>query len=461
MATIATEPDDGALSSTARDRSLLLGVCAIALGLRLAVVWACTDAGLFSDMQEYYDRARHIVEHGRLHPDAFRPPAYPIFLAALALVFDDRMLFAARIVQAILGAASVAIAGLLARQMAGSGAGLVAAGILAIYPAWLIYPVYIVAESLFTFLTLLGLWLWTCRGYWTAIASGVVLAIAMQTRAVGVATIAGIAVASTIPLLLRARERSVARLALLLLACALTLAPWVVRNARLFGEFIPTDTASGWNFILGNNPLATGRLELDQIPIVSETYWSRATTDVERHKIGLEAGAAFIRSHPWQSFTLALRKIGYLVGLEGREHAWPYSYHYHGRRSFAVVWAWGLALLVSFPIVMLAGLAGMIRPRATSSTLHVTLIAVLVFAALVHVGSFGESRFHVPWVPVLAIMASTLCASRAGMPWSWPRRVSYGAIVLALVNLWISQAPDLLERLALLARSTGPAGLPY
>ncbi len=473
VTTPATQPSHALSPSTSRDRILLLLVCLVALVLRLIVVWACAGAGLFSDMQEYYDRARHLVEHGQFHANAFRPPAYPVFLAAIAMLFDDRTLIAARVVQAVLGAASVGLTGLLAQRLAGPRAGLIAATIVAIYPAWLIYPVYLVAEPLFTFLTLLGIWLWTLRGTWTAILVGLVLSIAMQTRAVGIATIAGIVVASALALIVRVRGHVAApqdqiawkplasRLALLLVTFAIVLAPWVVRNARLFGEFIPTDTASGWNFILGNNPLATGRLELDHIPIVSQTYWSRATTDVQRSNIGMEAGLAFIRSHPGRSFILALRKIGYLVGLEGREHAWTYSYHFHGKRSSWVVWAWGLTLLVSFPLVMIAALVGMFRPGFASTHLGATLIAILIFVALVHVGSFGESRFHVPWVPVLAIIASTLWAARVQVPWSWPRRITLGALVLALVVLWIAQAPNLLERLARLARSTEPIGLSY
>jgi len=466
VTTPATVSLSDASSVSSRDRILLLTICLVALALRLLVVGACAGAGLFSDMQEYYDRARYLAEHGQFHPDAFRPPAYPMFLAAIALLFDDRTLIAARVVQAILGAASVGLTGLLALQWMGR-AGLVAAAIVAVYPAWLIYPVYLVAEPLFTFLTLLGIWLWTRRGAWNAILAGVVLSSAMQTRAVGIATVAGIAVASSIAVIAHGRQDATAwkpmgsRLALLLATFALVLAPWVVRNARLFGEFIPTDTASGWNFILGNNPLATGRLELAQIPIVSQTYWSQATTDVQRSKIGIDAGMAFIRSHPGRSFVLALHKIGYLVGLEGREHAWTYSYHFHGRRSAAVVWAWGLGLLVSFPLVMIAALAGMFLPGRAGTPLGITLIVILMFVVLVHVGSFGESRFHLPWVPVLAIFASALWAPHARVAWSWPRRLFLGALVFALVILWITQAPDLLARLAVLARSTGPIGLPY
>lgn len=421
-------------------------------------------------MQEYYDRAKYLVDHGQLNPDAFRPPAYPVFLAGLLRLFGDRAVIAARVVQAILGAVSIGLTGLIARQVAGPRATILAATIVAFYPAWLIYPVYLVAESLFTFLTLLGIWLWSLRRWWAVVMAGITLAIAMQTRAVGIATIAGLSIAAAIDIvggLRRPREHTptapttlAAQLTLLIVAFALAMTPWVGRNLSMFGRLIPTDTASGWNFLLGNNPLATGRLELDHIPIVAQQYWSRATTDVERSTIGMQAGMAFIRAEPGQSAALAVKKLGYLVGLEGREHAWTYSNHYHGRRSPAVIWMWGLAILISFPVLMIAAATGAFRPGLSRTTLGVALLATLVFVALVHIGSFGESRFHVPWIPVLAIFASRLTVP---LDRRWPllRRSVFALAMVTLISLWISQAPGLVHRLALLASSPTPLALPY
>lgn len=458
------------MSPTPRERTLLLAVCAVALLLRLLVVWQCADARLLSDMQEYYDRALYVLAHGQLVPDAFRPPAYPVFLAACAWLFGDAMLPAARVAQALLGTLNVALAGLLAERVAGRRAGLIAAGALAVYPAWLLYPVYLMAETLFTSATLLGLWLWTRWRSWpAAVLAGVALAVAVQARAVGVATVAGLCLAALVDVAAAARRDggrdlppprvTVTRVALLLAGFTLALAPWTMRNARLYGAFIPTDTASGYNFLLGNNPEATGRLELDQLPAITARYWPAVEDDAERSAIGMRAGLAFIRAQPGPAAVLTLRKLGYLVGLEGREHAWGYSYFVQGRHTPAVVWAWGLALLVSFPLLMVAALAGLLRPGLWDNRTSRTLAIVLLVATLLHLASFGESRFHVPWVPLLAVMAGGLAAG--GPRWSAPRRACFAALVLGLLVLWSTQAPGLVATLARLAPSTQPLGLPY
>jgi hypothetical protein len=473
----------GASHPVGRERAQLIGICLVGLLLRLAVVWACADAGLFSDMQDYHDRAMYLRQHGELMPDAFRPPAYPVFLAAVSLVAGEHFLLAARIVQAFLGAGMIALTGLLARRISGPRGGLAAAAIVAVYPAWLIYPVYIMAETLFAFLTLAGLWCWSQGSLRMAALAGVALASSVQSRAVGIATVAGIGVVTLAGMTMwrrsssdppgdieggtaggelrtQARRASARRLVVLGAAFLLAMAPWVVRNYKLFGAFVPTDTASGYNFLLGNNPVATGRLELDQLPDITQRYWSRATTDVERSRVGLEAGLAYIRSEPLRASRLAVRKLWYLLGLEGREHAWTYSYHFHGARRPAVVWAWGLAILLSFPLVMSAALAGLFRPGLSHTRLGLIVAAVLIAAAVLHVASFGESRFHVPWVPLLAIAAGRLWMPSAGS-WPRPRRGALIVMLVALGVLWLSQAPALIAQLGLLASSPTPLGLPY
>ena len=48
---------------------------------RLAVAWGAADAGVFADMVQYDERARHLAATGALRPDALRGPGYPALLA--------------------------------------------------------------------------------------------------------------------------------------------------------------------------------------------------------------------------------------------------------------------------------------------------------------------------------------------------------------------------------------------
>ncbi|HMI68826.1 MAG TPA: hypothetical protein VK510_02450, partial [Solirubrobacteraceae bacterium] len=107
-----------------------LALVAAALALRIAYVDATPNYALRHDAVDYDTHARSIAEgqgyskklaHGR--PTAFRPPGYPYFLGGVYKVFGverapaQRRLHVARIAQAFVGTAIVALVGVLAAQL--------------------------------------------------------------------------------------------------------------------------------------------------------------------------------------------------------------------------------------------------------------------------------------------------------------------------------------------------------
>ena len=130
--------------------------------LRLAYVDATPGYVLRHDAVDYDVHARSIAQgegfsktlaHGR--PTAFRPPGYPYFLGAVYHVFKaDRepvkeRVHVARIAQAFVGTALVALVGVIAAQLWGSVAGLVALGLAAIYLPFILVGGAVMSEPLF------------------------------------------------------------------------------------------------------------------------------------------------------------------------------------------------------------------------------------------------------------------------------------------------------------------------
>ena len=82
---------------------------------------------------------------------------------------------------------------------------------------------------------------------------------------------------------------------------------------------------------------------------------------------------SWAREHPGAWARLAVAKLGYLFGLEGREHAWVYGHAYFGERSSTTVRLWSVLLLVSFPLLVVAaaldwcGPTGRVRRSRRSS----------------------------------------------------------------------------------------------
>src|SRR5581483_9582357 len=81
-------------------------------------------------------------------PTAFRPPLYPLFLGAVYKVTGDSIV-AARLVQAVLGAASVALVWFIARTLFGRRTAYVAAALAAVYPPLVLATVALMSESIF------------------------------------------------------------------------------------------------------------------------------------------------------------------------------------------------------------------------------------------------------------------------------------------------------------------------
>jgi 4-amino-4-deoxy-L-arabinose transferase-like glycosyltransferase len=441
-------------------RRALVLIATGALLLRAAVVMASADAGLFADMRDYQARALHLLRRGVFYPDAFWPPVYPVFLA-LTYAVGGIDLLVVRLVQAGLGAASVVLTFALARSLTPSRGALAAAAIVAIYPALVLLPVLILSENLFVALVLAGLCLAQRRERYAFLPAGVALGLATLTRSVGWAAIVGVAV--SLVTARQERRRLTRDLAQLAAGCALVMGPWAVRNAALYERpVLVLDTASGYNFLLGNNPRATGRLELEDVPRVTDTYWREARTDLERSDAGYEAGTAFIVENPGRSAGLAIRKVQFLLGLEGREWAWLYSERYFGPRARATVRFWGLALVASFPALALAALGGLSTLGLVRDRAGVAIVSTLVAVLLLHALSFGESRYHVPWVPLLAILAARGLAPPAPRPMG-RRRIAVVTLVAVLLALtWLDQLPLLLARLDVLAaRAPDPPRLSY
>jgi hypothetical protein len=87
------------------------------------------------------------------HPTAFRPPGYPLFLAAVYSVARplgvDRWV-AGRLAQAVLGTAIVVLIGAIAARLWGRRTGLIAMALAAVYPPLILFGGALMTEPLLT-----------------------------------------------------------------------------------------------------------------------------------------------------------------------------------------------------------------------------------------------------------------------------------------------------------------------
>ncbi len=166
---------------------------------------------------------------------AQHPPAYPVVLAgAIKLGIDGDTGW--RLLGALFGGLTVLGIGLLGRRAGGAAVGLVAAGIAAVYPLMLAVDGALLAETLYgpiVAFTLVAAWdLGEQPTWWRAALVGAGVALATLTRSEALLLLPVLA----LPLAWRGpggRARWL-RLGAAVAACAVLLAPWVIRNWSVF-----------------------------------------------------------------------------------------------------------------------------------------------------------------------------------------------------------------------------------
>jgi hypothetical protein len=222
------------------------------------------------------------------------------------------------------------------------------------------------------------------------------------------------------------------------LTFAAVLAPWWAHSALLYGRFVPLDTTAGLNLAIGLGPGADGQWTWPRVAGLFDT--DLRGVDVTTPAGSQEAATvamAHVRAEPLAPVRLVPSKLASLLALEGREHAYLYSIGYLGDRDSRTVWSWGVAVLVAFPaLLVMAVLGACMRQGLRPEGLRPCVCFAVAFGAL-HLVAFGDPRFHLPLVPVLAVLATGVSGWRAGAERRW--LVPALLLVLWLGVAWVTQ----------------------
>ena len=231
----------------------VVAVFALALSARLYYLHEIRVSPLFTapvvDARTYTEEARYLSDvsfAGRPAP-FWQPPLYPVLLGVLfALAGDD--LYLPRLIQAVIGALVCVLICLLGYRVFGAGVGLGAGVAAALYGPLIYFGGELLPTLLACCLNLLVLLLAAGEGGWgRALAAGVLL---------GLSALAVANVLLFAPVLLGYlywRQRRLRPPALLLLGCALVIAPVAYRNWAVGDDLVLISHNAGINFYIGNN----------------------------------------------------------------------------------------------------------------------------------------------------------------------------------------------------------------
>ena len=282
--------------------------------LSLAIVGYALRAGYplrFYDEFDYYEIADNLA-HGRGFelagmPTAFRPPAWPILLAAFLAVGVPVSVLP--MVSALLMIGAALIAALLGVRLTGNRWGSVAGALVLLYPlnvyaAGTLYP-----QALAT-VVVLALWLIAARAEDAAPLSRTLCAVVGLLAAVlvlAVPTMVFTAAVIGVWFLWRQRGNRLQYALVAGLAFVLPLGVWVARNVAVMDSPVLFSTSSGVNLLLGNNADATASSGVSA-DIESEREAALSMNEVEQDAYFREVAVDWITDNPGEAAALYVAK---------------------------------------------------------------------------------------------------------------------------------------------------------
>ncbi|MGI8754484.1 MAG: ArnT family glycosyltransferase [Acidimicrobiales bacterium] len=426
-------------------REPLAAIAAVAFAIRLVTLKTVADfTPDGGDPFWYHTQANALVRGhgfidpfiqratGQLTPGAQHPPLYTLWLSVASAVgftsYD-----AHKVMSCLAGVLAVVLIGVAGRAVAGRRAGLIAAGIAAVYPPLWVIDGLLWPEGLFAAMVAMMIWAahrWAAKpSLASAAVLGVAIALATLTRGEAI----GFLVVAVLPLFWfvgRLRGATLVRhLAVAGLAFALLVAPWSVRNAAQFDRFMPLSTNTDEVFVYANNPYAFGLadrtlacrphpsypngLTLDRSRTTYLGFWFFPWEEYLRCRNGEPGGDVSLKSAHWRGVgtryardhlgrlpVVAAARLGRSFDLY-RPFQGAQLLRFEGRNltvSKIDVWSWWS--------VALAAIAGAFVLRRRRITL-VPLLSTVTLVVVTSVYAYGSPRFRTP-VDVAAVILAAV-----------------------------------------------------
>lgn len=413
-------------------------VAAVVLRLAFSVgYWH--DKPLTHDEQEYLVLAMNMAADRGFSPTLpgalegpgvqhfSRAPLYPWILSRIFRATGhqtDRLPGAVptsiKVVQSLVGAATVWTISALARQAGGVGPSLVAAGLAAVYPPLVWIGAYALSEAIYTPLVLASLWLLGAPRQGTTTAGEPPRSAVSPTphragtltltrAALGGALLGGAALIRpgtlafvpllTAWLLTRARWTTVLGA---LVATLLPIVPWTVRNYVTHGRVILIAAEGGVTFWTGNHPEATGEGDLAANPHLK----ARQQELLARHP-GLAPESmepvyygeafAFVRTQPLRWLALCARKLFFTFV------PWGPSYRLHSALYF-----WGS--VIPYAVVFVLSILAWTRLGSAGWPPGPLVVAAAATVAT-NLAFFPQERFRIPILDPVYVVSAALWLS--------------------------------------------------
>lgn len=346
---------------------------------------------------------------------AYYPVGYPATLGALKKAGDlfgwGRSTFSIKMMNGTLGAITVVLVYLLASRLSDRRVGVVAGGLLAVFPSQVYYTGTVLSEPLFTLMwvgaLLVLLWSpWSREGmpWYRLFGAGLLLSCATMTR--GITLMFPLVLLAIWLFYLRSRKRALVQALIVWVGIAVLVVPWSVRNTVAFGQLTGPSTNVGDDLCIGNYLGAQGAFTLQGKCF--EGFEGKSPQEVElgRNKEGVRIAVRDVTSHPFRMPKLIAQKAYWLLYKDddGLWAAESYGHDYFIPSSRREVLAFAAnAIYYATGALAIAGALAFVLARDIR---RLAAMAALLYVLAVPLVFFGDPRFHFPAIPLAVVVAA-------------------------------------------------------
>jgi len=360
----------------------------------------------WADASNYHFIAKSLVEGqgysmGDGEPTRVRPPAYPVFLALIYAITGPRHEIAVCI-QALCGVFTVFFAYFLGLRIFDKRAGLLAAFIVATYPAFIYYDTRLLREG-FTAVLVTAIFYFVIdtplkrqtnkRALWV----GILLATASMSRPELLLLVLPVSYLLVRPL--NKRQMFWRPILLVGLPILLVWVPWTVRNYVYFGSVSPVNKGLGsvlwfgnrWASINGDSHLQEDRTALQKLTKERFTNLS----DNEQEKRNMAAAIEDMKSRPTWFLSMIAKKVElFWRDANGVKKTLP---KIHSSLPYLLNTYYYTLLLLALSTSL-----WLHRKREWVLPLFATVMTYMMIYALLHV----RNRYRVPILPIVFVLSA-------------------------------------------------------
>lgn len=356
-----------------------------------------------SDELAYRSMALNLVRGNGIADDmgnrAMMNVGYPLFVLAPVFAVFGENVFIARIVNALLGGAAIALCYATAKEAgAGKLGRLLAAALWAVYLPASIYAVYLLKENLMIPLMLGVIWcalrLLKAPSFRMALACGVLFGLLALTGNAALSLAAPFAFAllfTPAPM-----QRKVLLLMLVLVSALLVASPWMVRNLQVLGAPV-LNSNGGFNLYLGNNPAATGMfVSISDTPRGPTWEALRKEGELRANETLKGEAIAWIKDHPSTFLELAVKKAAFF---------WTPPVHQGKKQSSRAEPIVRFLWVLEFFVLVAGAIAGLAFAGLRNRNVTVLWLALASYTS-VHMLFYVIFRYREAIMPMLCLLAA-------------------------------------------------------